>query len=59
MSHDTFAHALALLRTALADPQAEFRPGQWEVVEKLDSHNPLLYESIHLPHHRAYLLHLF
>ncbi len=35
MSHDTFTHALALLRTALADPQAEFRPGQWEAIERL------------------------
>ncbi|PDW04334.1 RecQ family ATP-dependent DNA helicase [Candidatus Viridilinea mediisalina] len=35
MAHDTFTHALALLRTALADPQAEFRLGQWEAIELL------------------------
>ncbi|MBP1464380.1 RecQ family ATP-dependent DNA helicase [Candidatus Chloroploca sp. M-50] len=39
---DTFTHALALLRTALACPQAEFRPGQWEAIEQLVVHRARL-----------------
>lgn len=35
MPHDTFTQALGLLRAALADPNAEFRPGQWEAIEQL------------------------
>ncbi len=37
MSHITndFEHALSLLRTALSNRSAKFRPGQWECVEKL------------------------
>lgn len=35
MSRDTYNQALALLRTALANPMAEFRQGQWAAIERL------------------------
>lgn len=41
--------ALALLHEALADPQAEFREGQWEAIEQLVEGRECRLGSGHIP----------